>query len=220
MRARIRKLRFWWWRSLLLLCVAGLLLITANAVYVLKQAGRTHHPESTCPSAQVGIVFGTSQYLRSGLENPHFHGRVELGARLFMEGQVSHLLLSGDHRTPFYNEPLRMQEALLQRGVPAEAMTLDSAGLSTFDTLKRASRVYLLEKPLLITQDYHLPRALFIAEYFGLDAQGCIASGPGWSSMKRLWLRELAARLRSIGDLYIWQRQPDQMDEPRPIPTT
>jgi SanA protein len=165
----------------------------------------------------VAILFGTSQYLRSGHANPHYYGRINLAARLYEENQAAHLLVSGDNRTRYYNEPGRMQQDLLDRGVPETAMTLDHAGFSTFDTLKRAKEVYDIDQALLITQDYHLPRAMFIAESLGMEVQGCIAKGPKWTAMKSILTREIAARLRTLGDLYVWNREPRYLDDPKPV---
>lgn len=195
-----------------------LLLVLLNAWFVLRQESKIYQLDQVCSEDyDVAIIFGTSQFLRSGAHNPHFFGRVERGAALYHTGQVNHLLLSGDNRTLYYNEPLRMQRALTQLGVPADHTTLDYAGLSTFDTLKRARDIFQLEAAVLITQDYHLPRALYIAEHLGLDVVGCVAKGPEWSGMKRLWLREVAARFRTLGDLHIWHREPRMLGDPEPL---
>lgn len=218
MQKVINQLVHWGWRLLALVALGLVLLLATNAWFVAGTASRAVHPEQGCSAAyDVALVFGTSQYLRSGRSNPHYYGRINLAAQLYHQGKVQHLLLSGDNRTQYYNEPGRMQRDLLERGVPEEAMTLDHAGFSTFDSLKRSRDVYELEGLLLVTQDYHLPRALFIADSLQLDTQGCAASGPDWGDMKRLWLREVAARLRTLGDLYIWHREPRILGDPEPI---
>lgn len=218
MQKLIQKLVLWWWRLLSLVALALVVLLAINAWFVARTADRAQHPDQGCSDAyRVALVFGTSQYLRSGRANPHYYGRINLAAELYHQGKVQHLLLSGDNRTQYYNEPGRMQRDLRERGVPDEAMTLDHAGFSTFDSLKRSRDVYELERLLLITQDYHLPRALFIADRLQLDTQGCAASGPEWSGMRRLWLREVAARFRTLGDLYIWHREPRILGDPEPI---
>lgn len=214
MRRLLRFLLIWWWRLLTLAALGGLFLIGLNTWFVGKTAERIHTPCATTP---VGIVFGTSRFLRSGRANPHYYGRVDLAARLYLEGKVDYLLVSGDNRTRYYNEPARMQQDLLDRGVPESAMVLDHAGFSTFDTLKRAKQVYSVEQATLITQGYHLPRALFIAHSLGLKAYGCAAEGPHWTDMKKILMRELAARLKTLGDLYIWNREPRTLDDARPL---
>ena len=214
MRKLMRYLLLWWWRLLALAALGVMLLLGLNAWFVGKTSERIQTP---CRAAPVGVLFGTSQFLRSGQANPHYYGRVNLAAELYHQGRVEYLLVSGDNRTRYYNEPARMQEDLLERGVPVEAMILDHAGFSTFDTLKRAKQVFAVDQTLLITQDYHLPRALFIAHSLGLDSYGCVADGPYWTAMKSIFFRELAARLKTLGDLYIWKREPRILDDVRPL---
>ncbi|SFB97781.1 SanA protein [Marinospirillum celere] len=217
MRRLLRKILLWWWRLLALAALTLTLLLGVNAWFVGKTVDRINKTDAACTSMDVGILFGTSQYLRSGLPNPHYYGRINEAARLYREGKIQHLLVSGDNRTRYYNEPKRMQQDLIYRGLPETAMSLDHAGFSTFDTLKRAKQVFNVNQALLITQDYHLPRALFIAESLGIEAYGCQATGPSWTGMKNILLRELAARLRTLGDLYIWKREPRILDDPQPL---
>lgn len=218
MRKLIDTMMRWGWRLLALIALGLVLLLAANAWLVGMTAKRVVEPLDGCPEQfDVALVFGTSQLLRSGRPNPHYYGRIDLAAELYHQGRVRHLLLSGDNRTRYYNEPNRMQRDLLERGVAIEDMTLDYAGFSTFDSLKRSRDVFEQERLLLITQAYHLPRALFIANYLGLDAWGCAATGPEWHAMRKLWLRELAARLRTLGDLYLWKREPRILGDPEPI---
>ncbi|SFX33914.1 SanA/YdcF family protein [Marinospirillum alkaliphilum] len=218
MRKLINRLVMGWWYLVLLVALSLVLLLAANSWFVGKTADRAMKPEKGCDNLhEVVLVFGTSQFLRSGRPNPHYYGRIDLAAALYHQGKVRHLLLSGDNRTRYYNEPGRMQQDLLARGVPEEAMTLDHAGFSTFDSLKRSRDIFELHQITLITQGWHLPRALFIADHLGLDTLGCAAGGPEWNAMKRLWLREVAARLRTLGDLYIWKREPRLLGDPEPI---
>lgn len=218
MKNTIHKLSLWWWRLVALAGLCLVLILASNAWLVGVTSSRIVQPASACSSSyEVALVFGTSQFLRSGRSNPHYYGRIDLAALLYHQGHVEHLLLSGDNRTLYYNEPGKMQQDLLDRGVPVEAMTLDSAGFSTFDSLKRSRDVYGLDQLLLITQGYHLPRALFIADHLGLKTSGCAAEGPEWSAMRKVWLREVAARLKTLGDLYIWQREPRILGDPKPL---
>ncbi|WP_114417382.1 SanA/YdcF family protein [Marinospirillum perlucidum] len=217
MRKIIRKLLVWWWRLLALGALGLSLAFGINAWFVGQTSDRIETLDEGCVPLQMGILFGTSQYLRSGHPNPHYYGRIEAAARLYREGKIVRLLVSGDNRTRYYNEPARMQEDLRERGVPASALLLDHAGFSTFDTLKRAKEVYGIDKALLITQDYHLPRALFIAKSLEMESYGCTAPGPRWSAMKNILFRELAARLLTLGDLFIWHREPRLLNDPEPL---
>ncbi len=218
MKKKTHILILWWWRLVVLMVFSLVFVLASNAWLVGVTSARIIQPEVGCTSDyEVALVFGTSQYLRSGRSNPHYYGRIDLAAMLYHQGRIEHLLLSGDNRTLYYNEPAKMQQDLIERGVPLEAMTLDAAGFSTFDSLKRSRDVYGLHQLLLITQGYHLPRALFIADHLGLQATGCAAEGPKWAAMRKVWFREVAARFKTLGDLYLWQREPRILGDPQPI---
>lgn len=191
-----------------LLLLAALLFLGANLWVVGKTQARIEYELPLCRAEQVGIVFGTSHWTRSGTRNPHFDARMSASARLFRLGRVDHLLLSGDNRTRFYNEPITMWRDLRARQVGDEHMTLDYAGFSTFDTLARARDVFEVERALLITQDWHLPRALFIADALGLEVSGCAVPAKPVAGVWRLRVREWMARVATLGDLYLWGRSP------------
>lgn len=174
-----------------------------------------------CPLSQVAIVFGTSHRLRNGAPNPYYQGRLDVAASLFFSGRTELLLLSGDNRTVQYNEPFTMWKGLRARGIPASTMTRDYAGFSTFDTLIRAHRVFGIEQAVLVSQRWHLPRALLIARHEGIDAYGCAA--PGDIQDSALLRREEWARIKTLWDLYIWPRRPhflgnpERLNQPDPV---
>lgn len=197
--------------------LAALLFIGGNFWVLATTAAYIERQPQQCRPAKVGIVFGTSHWTRSGERNPHFHARMRTAAALIEQSQVEHLLLSGDNRTKAYNEPRAMWRELYRRGVVSEQMTMDFAGFSTYDTLARARDVFQLEKALLITQSWHLPRAVYIGRALGMDVAGCVADDPTVEVEWRLRLREWAARAATLGDLYIWGRKPYFLGTPEPI---
>lgn len=188
--------------------LAILFVLSANLWVLAMTSDRIHRAVTECPVERVGIVFGTSRWTRGGGRNPHFEGRMETASELVQEGRVEHLLLSGDNSTRYYNEPIVMWRDLRGRDVADAMLTLDYAGFSTFDTLARAKQVFGLEEALLITQAWHLPRALFIADAMGIKAEGCAAPEASARSTLELRAREWAARVATLGDLYLWQRKP------------
>ncbi|MFY0990781.1 SanA/YdcF family protein [Halomonas sp. C05BenzN] len=191
-----------------LLLLAALLFVGGNLWVLGKTQARIEHELPLCGAERVGIVFGTSHWTRSGVRNPHFDARMSASARLIRLGRIDHLLLSGDNRTRFYNEPVTMWRDLRGRHVRDEDMTLDYAGFSTFDTLTRAREVFGVERALLITQSWHLPRALYIAETLGLEATGCAVPSRPVAGVWRLQAREWVARVATLGDLHVWGREP------------
>ncbi|SES26794.1 SanA protein [Vreelandella subterranea] len=202
-----------------LLLLATLLFVGANLWILGRTSAYIHEQLPQCVPTEVGIVFGTSNWTRSGMRNPHFHARMRTAARLVDHQKVQHLLLSGDNRTQAYNEPRAMWRDLTRRGVAPEQLTMDFAGFSTYDTLARARDVFQLDQAVLITQDWHLPRAIYIAHALGMEVTGCVAEERdgvgGWHVLMREW----AARVATLGDLYIWGREPYFLGPPEPIQT-
>ena len=197
--------------------LAALLFIAGNLWVVVSTARYIDNHVDECRAADVAIVFGTSNWTRSGFRNPHFHARMRTSARLIADQRVGHLLISGDNRTQAYNEPRAMWRDLYRRGVPADQLTMDFAGFSTYDTLVRARDVFQLDKALLVTQSWHLPRAVFIGRALGLEVTGCVAEEESTAGEWRLRIREWAARVATLGDLYIWGREPYFLGSPEPI---
>ncbi|MGQ7249965.1 ElyC/SanA/YdcF family protein [Halomonas sp. V046] len=186
----------------------ALAFVMANVWVLASTRERIEHNLAKCARERVGIVFGTSHWTRSGLRNPHFEGRMTAAAELVASGRVDHLLVSGDNSTRYYNEPVTMWRDLRGRGVRDQDMTLDYAGFSTFDTLARARDVFQVDRALLVTQGWHLPRALFIADALGLDTVGCAAPEREAEGTWYLRMREWVARVATLGDLYLWNREP------------
>lgn len=191
-----------------LLVLAAGVVLAANWWLLSRTQERIEDDLLLCRAAPVGIVFGTSYWARGGGRNPHYAARLSAASRLLRLQRVQHLLLSGDNRTRYYNEPVTMWRDLRESNVRDNAMTLDYAGFSTFDTLVRAREIFAVEHALLITQDWHLPRALFIADALGIEATGCAAPTQRVAGEWRLRAREWLARVATLGDLYLWHREP------------
>jgi SanA protein len=156
----------------------------------------------------VGLVLGTSPTLHNGAPNPFFEGRIATAAELYHAGKVRHLLLSGDNSRKTYDEPTAMQAALLARGVPAAAITLDYAGFRTLDSMARARTVFGLDRVVIVTDDFHQPRAVFLARALGLDATGFPSQRVPFRWSKKTRTREVASRLKACLDIYLLDTQP------------
>ena len=209
-------------KGLLKTLFAGLLLLVIGVVVInlwilQKTHARIEHEVPLCAMQPVGLVFGTAQWLREGGTNPYYQARMETSAELLRLHRVQHLLLSGDNRTRYYNEPISMWRSLRHRNVSDAHMTLDYAGFSTFDSVVRAKEVFGADRLMLISQGWHLPRALFIAEVMGIEATGCAVPDDGVEGEWRLRLREWLARAATFGDLYVWGRKPYFLGPLEPI---
>jgi vancomycin permeability regulator SanA len=212
-----KKIFKWIWRLTLTLSLLGLLgLFLPRLMTGLYAAARTFTVE-TVPPGRVAIVFGAG--LRyDGTPTAILRDRVETAAQLYFDGKVEKLLMSGDNRVVEYNEPESMRQYALGLGVPDEAIVLDYAGRRTYDTCYRAREIFGVNSAILVTQDFHLPRALFLCNQFGLDAVGVKADNFYYRKISRLiWnTRELLATLGAFMDVYVYKPLP-VLGEPEPI---
>ena len=130
-----------------------------------------------------------------GRPKPMLHDRMTVAVELYRQGWADTLLLSGDNSGPDYNEVGAMEAFALEQGVPAEALVLDNEGFNTDASIRRAREVYGMERAVLVTQAYHLPRALFLAQAYGLEAWGVSAALRDYGPKQTVWsLREVLAR--------------------------
>jgi SanA protein len=169
------------------------------------------------PAGRVAIVFGAG-LTRSGQATPILRDRVETAAQLYFAGKVEKILMSGDNRFENYNEPEAMRQYALTLGVPSEAIVLDYAGRRTYDTCYRAKAIFGLDSALLVTQGFHLPRALFVCNALGVQAAGVEAANRRyWPLMLFIWnVREQFATLGALVDVYVSRPLP-VLGSPEPI---
>ncbi|MGJ8668108.1 MAG: SanA/YdcF family protein [Oceanococcus sp.] len=204
--------------ALLVSVLALLVLLTVGAnAWVVLQAGEPQHDLTQLQAAPVALVLGTSHWSSAGRPNRHFAGRMDAAAELYHAGLVKHVLASGANPEIYYNEPQRMLEALLERGVPKQAITLDYAGRRTLDSVLRAEQVFGQRNIIIVSQGYHLYRALYLAKAHGLQAQGYAADGPVLRQRWRTELREVLARLLAVVDTQILRTEAEVLGTPEPI---
>jgi vancomycin permeability regulator SanA len=164
---------------------------------------------TTSPQMKVAIVFGAGLW-RDGSPTPVLRDRVATAADLYFQGKVEKLLMSGDRKADDYNEPLAMKQYALSLGVPEEKIDLDHAGLRTYDTCYRAKAVFGVEQAILVTQRFHLPRALYTCRALGMSTVGVIADRRAYRPFSLFFwnLRELPATLAAFVDVHIIRPQP------------
>ncbi len=208
------------WRSLQALVVVLVLLVVLGNLWVINNTEAYLYTNfAALPENEVGLVLGTSPYTSDGGPNPHFAGRISAAVELYQLGRVKHLIVSGANPDASYNEPRRMWQALTAAGVPAQAITMDFAGLRTFDSVARAKLVFGLDRVTLITQDYNAYRALFIAKKLGMTPVAYAPAGESSGPAFRPYVREVAARVWAILDLYLLDTSPKFVGEPVPLPS-
>ncbi len=165
------------------------------------------------PEREVGLVLGTTPRLRNGNPNIYFDYRMDAAARLWRSGKVQRLILSGDNTDRRYDEPKYMRKALLERGVDEEALILDRGGVRTFDSVIRARVTYEVEDPIVVSQEFHNRRALYIAQHYGIDAIGFNARDVAPDQGLRTKTREAFARVKTLLDLWVLGTRPADLAE-------
>lgn len=175
------------------------------------------HQKENAPHERVAVVFGAG-LRRDGTPTPILRDRVETAAALYFSGKVEKLLMSGDNRFLEYNEPGSMRNYAISLGVPAEAIVLDYAGRRTYDTCYRAKAIFGVESAVLVTQKFHLPRALFICNVLGVQATGVEANNRQyWRGSLLIWnFREQLATVGAFLDVFVNAPAP-VLGEPEPI---
>ncbi len=162
------------------------------------------------PSNDVALVLGTSKFVRSGKENLFFKYRMEATARLWKEGKIKYIILSGNNDSEYYNELMDMQKALLKLGIPPDVMTLDYAGFRTFDSVVRCKEVFNQDKITIVSQNFHNARALYIGNHEGIEAVAFAAQDVPDGYSFRTLIREYMARPYAMLDVYLIRPQPEK----------
>lgn len=211
--------KFWTflWRLALTLGLLGLFgLLLPRFIFLLYSKPRTF-TATTVPARRVAIVFGAGLW-RDGTPTPVLRDRIQTAANLYFDGKVEKLLMSGDNTTVDYNEPESMRQYALSLGVPDEDIVLDYAGRRTYDTCYRARDIFGVDSAILVTQGFHLPRALYLCNMLGVDGVGVPADIQYYRKISRaFWtFREMLATLDAINDI-MYKKPVPVLGEPEPI---
>lgn len=213
------------WKKLLLLLGAAILLalglcLTAELYTVAQCRGRMHNSTAALPDRSIALVLGCAPTIR-GHANTSFVTRMDAAADVWKAGKASAFLVSGDNSAHDYNEPEAMKQALMARGIPANRIICDFAGLRTLDSIVRAREIFQASHLIIISQPYHNARALAIARYNGIDAHAYNAKDSSTKRAKlRMWIRERLARPVMLLDLWVLNTSPRFLGEPEPIEET
>ena len=195
---------------LFFLIIFIVIIVLSIDLYISSKAEkRIYNSVKNVPHRSVGLLLGTAKYIRRGKINYFYKYRIDAAEQLFKAKKIDAILVSGDNATRYYNEPLRMRRDLIKRGIPKSKIYLDFAGFRTLDSIERASKVFGLKKYTIISQKFHLERALFLAKHAGADAIGFAAKDfKGTKAATRMLFREYAARVKAFLDIYILHTTP------------
>lgn len=210
----LRRLVFW----LVGLALFGLVLIVVVNLLILVRGGGSVEAgrAAGAPVAQAALVLG-AEVEEDGELSPMLRDRVAMGAQLYNRARVKKIIVSGDHARDDYDEVNAMLRELLRLGVPSRDIFTDHAGFDTWDSVVRARKVFKARSVLVVSQDFHLPRAVWLAKKADLKATGVAAGfssygGERKSSSRREWLARPKAALDVLTDA-----DPRLLGDPIPI---
>ncbi len=198
--------------------IAGLTLVSMLGLRAWtdhRYADKIYKIVEEAPAMPVAIVFGAG-YWPGGRLSDALADRMDTAIDLYRAGKVNKLLLTGDNRFVNYNEPAVMADYALAQGVPRDDLVLDYAGRRTYDSCYRAKAIFGVKQAVLVTQEFHLPRALFTCQRLGLDTAGVLADRHRY--VRGLWyeLRELFALARAWLDVNLLKPLP-VLGDPIPV---
>ena len=151
-----------------------------------------------------------------GAPSDMLHDRLQRGVELYDLGAAPKILMTGDHGRDDYDEVAAMKRFAVEAGVPSENVFMDHAGFSTYESMYRARDIFQAKKILIVTQEYHLYRAIYIAESLGLEAYGVASDYRSYSGQLSRDVREMLARVKDFGTSLL-QPKPTFLGEAIPI---
>lgn len=201
----------------LYLTIAGFLLTGFLRIGLLLPARSNTFIPDGVPAAPAALVLGAGLN-RDGSPGVVLRDRVRTAVELYFTGRVEKLLMSGDNSDEFYNEPAAMRDFAISLGVPEEDIVLDYAGRRTYDSCYRAKAIFGLDQAIVVTQAFHLPRALFLCNALEIDADGVPADDANYRLRYYTfwWVREILATIKAYWDVVVVQPELI-LGEPEPI---
>ncbi len=197
--------------------IAGMFfLIVGAGFYISKQASPyIFYEVEKVPSVNVVLVLGASVY-QNRIMSDMFKDRADTAVDLYSQGKAKNILISGDNRNKNYNEVVVAQKYLVSQGIPKENIFLDYAGFDTYDSLYRAKEIFKVKDLIVVSQDFHLPRAVYLGKKLHLSVYGFSADRHLYKNLVFNEAREKLANIKALLDVY-FQSKPKFLGEPIPI---
>ncbi len=194
--------------------------LTLSRVYSAERAKNLIYSSESVPEYPVAIIFG-AWVDANGYPSAVLEDRVKMGANLYQAGKVKALLLTGDNHITTYNEPEAMRQYALSLGIPDSALVLDYAGFRTYDSCYRAHAIFKVDQAILVTQAFHLDRALLVCNSLGVESVGVAADAVRPEGYERINLlmsevREFPSTAFALIDL-MSGKKPTFLGDPLPI---
>ena len=202
-------------KKIILFSVIGLVLIIflilgIEAIFKRHTEEFIYRNTYALPETETVIILGASVHA-DGKLSPILQDRVDTAIKLYKKGKVSNFLVTGDHRSDDYNEVAAMVTYLENNGVDKNLITSDHAGLDTYDSMYRAGKLFGIKNAVVVTQEFHLPRALFIASKLGYNYTGFPADQRAYKTEYRLKQREKLANLKALWEVLL-KREPKTLE--------
>ena len=207
---KVRKLLKWLLAAILL--AVGVVVFCNVSVSICAKS-RLYDSTASIPHRHAAVVLGTSPLGRGGGPNLFFRARIKACAELYEAGKIDRIIVSGDNRHTYYNEPQAMTRALVEAGIPKDIIFADYAGFRTFDSVVRAKEVFGQASFIVVSQKFHNERAVFIARRKDIDAIGYNAQDFRYRYGLATHVREWFARCKVYLDL-IKGTEPHFLGEP------
>lgn len=200
---------------IILTALTLLFLITANTVVIKKSKRFLFDNVSDIPKCYTGIVLG-AKVNSNGTPSDYLQDRLDMAIKLYRNNKIIRFLLSGDHGQTSYDEVNIMKAYLIDHGINTEDIFLDHAGFDTYSTMVRARKIFQVKDAIIVTQEFHLPRAVYIARCKGIEAYGIKADKRKYAAMKTLKTREALAKVKAFIEVII-NKKPKYLGDQIPI---
>lgn len=193
------------WRNLIIILFA-LFVATSWAIdyWVTSTTQQQLYSDlQAIPKNRVGLVLGTSKWESTGVVNAYYKSRIDAAVELYNAGKIDFILVSGDNRSTHYNEPQTMKNDLIARGIPANKIYMDNAGVHTLDSILRCRDIFGQDHFTIISQEFHNERALFIANHKHINAIAYNAKEITGPITLKVKLREKFSRIKMMFELLL-----------------
>jgi SanA protein len=182
-------------------------ILWANSTINKHTKNKIYSETNSIPENKVGLLLGTSKFLRNGNSNQYFENRISATIQLYKAGKIKNIVISGDNSKKDYNEPEDMKKELIRRGIPEKQIYLDFAGFRTFDSVFRMKEIFGQDRFTIISQEFHNQRAVYIANALKLNAIGFNAKDVNAYNGFKTRIREKFARVKVFLD-FVFGKKP------------
>jgi SanA protein len=196
----------------LLVLLSFILILLSHYIIESKTDNLVYNDINKIPHNKVGLLLGTSKYLKNGDPNNYFRNRIKATIDLYNAGKIDYIVISGDNGKTYYNEPVDMKNELIAVGIPANKIFLDYAGFRTYDSIIRMNKIFGQSSFTIISQEFQNRRAIYIASRLGYNAVGYNAQDINFYHGLKTKIRECFARANVFLDLMI-NRNPKFLGE-------